>query len=473
MENDKMDKIPEQEQPKMCQVVSDLLPAYVEGECTQGSRELVEEHVKTCENCAGQLSRMGMDLRKILPEPSREDVEKIDALRKVKKKNDGRLAAAVMAMVMIAIVVFCVAAQIYVSFFDTDRGPSKENKVAREKGQQMMEVLQEDGVEAFVNEMEPLYLYEDLCTPRKNYFEKTELWVNMAMRRDAQREMQITLGKGENARTYWITDQAMIANLLNTQQTQKAATWAEQKYLDSGDMNEFVYYEIKTPGDYSGIDFILSEDEYQYLVETFGEIEDPWIETMEIDGKRYYYRTDIGKSDNGKSEEEAARAYLEDFPEDMRRIVPEIRELDTIYIYIARSSIVPDELQQLKKEYLAIIDGWYQQYAAYYQDMGYEAFAGQWKTETLQKLQETFQILGDVETVEMDDVWPDSRGDDYRYGLTDEDRSGWNMIWNVQCGNGSCKLFLNVDDAGELGYVYLCNTTYSNSSIFDYSYTLY
>ena len=31
-----------------CDIVQDLLPLYVDGCCTQGSRELVEEHLKEC-----------------------------------------------------------------------------------------------------------------------------------------------------------------------------------------------------------------------------------------------------------------------------------------------------------------------------------------------------------------------------------------------------------------------------------------
>ena len=42
--------------------------------------------------------------------------------------------------------------------------------------------------------------------------------------------------------------------------------------------------------------------------------------------------------------------------------------------YIDRSSIVPEELWQIKEETLEKIRGWYEKYAAYYKDMGYETF---------------------------------------------------------------------------------------------------
>ncbi len=36
---------------KTCEIVKDLLPLYIDNVCMEGSRELVEEHLKTCETC--------------------------------------------------------------------------------------------------------------------------------------------------------------------------------------------------------------------------------------------------------------------------------------------------------------------------------------------------------------------------------------------------------------------------------------
>lgn len=36
---------------KICEIVRDLLPLYIDGVCMEGSRELVEEHLKNCEAC--------------------------------------------------------------------------------------------------------------------------------------------------------------------------------------------------------------------------------------------------------------------------------------------------------------------------------------------------------------------------------------------------------------------------------------
>src|SRR5690349_21605494 len=39
-----------------CALIQDLLPLYVEGEVSPGSRDLIVEHVARCERCAGYLA---------------------------------------------------------------------------------------------------------------------------------------------------------------------------------------------------------------------------------------------------------------------------------------------------------------------------------------------------------------------------------------------------------------------------------
>lgn len=41
-----------------CDVIRDLLPLYVDGACSEGSRRLVEEHIAGCPACAGMLSKL-------------------------------------------------------------------------------------------------------------------------------------------------------------------------------------------------------------------------------------------------------------------------------------------------------------------------------------------------------------------------------------------------------------------------------
>lgn len=46
---------------KRCSVIEDLLPLYVDGVCSDESRNLIEEHIKTCRSCKNLLEDMQND----------------------------------------------------------------------------------------------------------------------------------------------------------------------------------------------------------------------------------------------------------------------------------------------------------------------------------------------------------------------------------------------------------------------------
>lgn len=65
---------------KECDIVQDLLFGYVDNTLKEGSKELVEEHLKSCRECEKILQDMKND------EMENNDVGKIDGLKKVNKK---------------------------------------------------------------------------------------------------------------------------------------------------------------------------------------------------------------------------------------------------------------------------------------------------------------------------------------------------------------------------------------------------
>ena len=42
----------------VCNIVSDLLPLYADDACTEESKQIVEEHIKECADCARTLEAM-------------------------------------------------------------------------------------------------------------------------------------------------------------------------------------------------------------------------------------------------------------------------------------------------------------------------------------------------------------------------------------------------------------------------------
>ncbi len=65
---------------KECEIVQDLLFSYHDGILSNSSKELVEEHLKTCENCKQALASIEKD------KLEKNEKEEIDYLKKVHKK---------------------------------------------------------------------------------------------------------------------------------------------------------------------------------------------------------------------------------------------------------------------------------------------------------------------------------------------------------------------------------------------------
>lgn len=93
---------------KECDIVQDLLFGYADNTLKEGSKELVENHLKTCEEC-----------KKILEDIKTEeniDVDKIDGLKKVNKKmKNKKIFGIVVSLVLIIFVLFNVATFAYYS----------------------------------------------------------------------------------------------------------------------------------------------------------------------------------------------------------------------------------------------------------------------------------------------------------------------------------------------------------------------
>lgn len=69
-----------------CDVIRDLLPLYADDVCSPGSRELVETHLYSCRDCAGELRMMKADL----PGVPLAEVDSAKAAGKAWKKNKVR-----------------------------------------------------------------------------------------------------------------------------------------------------------------------------------------------------------------------------------------------------------------------------------------------------------------------------------------------------------------------------------------------
>lgn len=80
-----------------CEVIQDLLPLYEDGVCSQASRALVEEHLRTCQDCAAV--RKAMEQPIVPPPVEVDEANPLRALKRVTQKRRVALCCACTALV--------------------------------------------------------------------------------------------------------------------------------------------------------------------------------------------------------------------------------------------------------------------------------------------------------------------------------------------------------------------------------------
>lgn len=93
-----------------CNVIEDLLPLYHDGVCSEDSRKMVEEHLRTCEKC-------GKMKRELDREPELEQVDEKKAIQGIRKSIRKRtLRAVALGMVIVLLAAACAVAAGYESW---------------------------------------------------------------------------------------------------------------------------------------------------------------------------------------------------------------------------------------------------------------------------------------------------------------------------------------------------------------------
>lgn len=73
-----------------CDIVKDLLPLYIEGLTSKDSNEEIEQHLESCEECRTFYQEMSGEIEEKLSVST--DVQELDYLKKVRKKNKRSIA---------------------------------------------------------------------------------------------------------------------------------------------------------------------------------------------------------------------------------------------------------------------------------------------------------------------------------------------------------------------------------------------
>ncbi len=84
-----------------CETIRDLLPLYHDGVCSEASKQLVAEHLKTCEACAAQL--LAMDAEMEMPQLNADEAR---PLKTIRRKNRIRIIALGLAVFLAVLAVW-------------------------------------------------------------------------------------------------------------------------------------------------------------------------------------------------------------------------------------------------------------------------------------------------------------------------------------------------------------------------------
>ena len=146
-----------------CEVVQDLLPLYVDGACTDGSKALVEEHVKTCPGCKKLLEEMGVPLPEIpVRVPTETELVLHSVMKKLRRSRKRIVTLCLAVLLLIPTVVLG-----YREF--ACKGLRISNYRAYQRCEEMLNLWVNQGAEGCVNRMTPLYQYDQLSQVMTEY----------------------------------------------------------------------------------------------------------------------------------------------------------------------------------------------------------------------------------------------------------------------------------------------------------------
>ena len=85
-----------------CEIIKDILPLYIDNACSEESKTLIEEHIKTCRNCKSLLSLMKEEEYMPKLDLVSEDNDAVEMMKIINKKMVRKqiIIAVITAMVM-------------------------------------------------------------------------------------------------------------------------------------------------------------------------------------------------------------------------------------------------------------------------------------------------------------------------------------------------------------------------------------
>lgn len=363
----------------ICNIVKDLLPLYADNACTESSKQLVEEHIKTCTDCATTLNAMKQPI---------EVKEKPAVQAGALKKATRRLQLRTIIIFILVIAIILPPAASLINQYRGD-GICFANIDDIKAGNAIMEMWKTEGFEKTINNMVPADVYGMICSEDHFFTKKPEEYT--------EKEIQ--------GRQYYAYKDIF----------EDKYVYGTEEYLQNFWFNvitETLWYYIIPADIYESLEKEYGEDFYK---ERESGIDKSVPKKISTEFGDFYFNYDE------QNDEYIYNKYYKTV--DFRDKVKGVYDMNELFYIIQRTDILTPELYDYYCKIYNDTAKWDKEYLQYYKDLGLDGFTKQWRSELL-------NYMKNYESLQLTD-----------YKLTDIYRAtgskDWNMIFSVEFSNGA------------------------------------
>lgn len=439
----------EMHRDKICGIVNDLLAQYVEGSLGEDGTWLVEEHLKECGGCRQTYEAMKEKLPVQPYRATERDMEVMQAFKKARRGMWKRILAGFLAGVLV------VSLGIFAWRLQHGEGALPLNAKERRETKEVMRTWLEEGASKAVARMDPAVLYRQMITP------STEVpWLDVKLMDDGgARSYDIPVEEFPLDRLLYFDiggEQYLMGNSVECSgdalMTCRYAGGSQGISMPKAgaplrEVTDF-WYEVMTDSEYS---YLVPEHIYQEVIDANSSLDtenvcytdnpggenpvgypvDCEIKSIDIGGKTYYYR-------ESPSEHVSGRRYMYDSISGgvLQHFADE--PLPEWYTLVKNTDILPREVFHLYYQEEKKLAGWCRDRTAYYEQMGEEEFASQWRerlSDSLAQLEREGVTLTDYAYVNCQRI-SDSSSVSVAGGPVVYENIRWEVIYRVTFSNG-------------------------------------
>ncbi len=93
-----------------CELIRDLLPLYHDGVCSEASKTVVEEHLKTCDACTATLTALDAQIE--IPKLDADEAKPLKAIRRKSLRNSALIGLTAFVLVLLSILYLAVLSSV-------------------------------------------------------------------------------------------------------------------------------------------------------------------------------------------------------------------------------------------------------------------------------------------------------------------------------------------------------------------------